>query len=183
MLFETLKNRLVESSLSSIHKYLDNPDASFGIISAFRGNLSKDENLARHKNLIATVRNNGLGYIQMAGGFVEDGKEVVEYSLFVPKISMELLFDLGNKYDQFSVIYKNKDEFAEYRPNGAVVQRWQGKMSLDPEKIKQYFSRLVKGSHRNKKFVFLSERHDVRWWTEWSTYKNGDDSSLWFRIL
>ena len=102
---------LQESSLSRVWKYVQDDSASFGVISPFRKYLSRDENLERYKELKSFVRNNlKLGYIELEGGFKEEGDWVNEKTLFIPSISKERLLFLGDYYDQYSVIYKDNND-------------------------------------------------------------------------
>jgi len=105
------KRKLNESSLSRILQHIES-DRSFGVLSAFRGGLSKRENMERHADLKDKVRGMGYGFIEMRGGYKEeDGGFVNELSLFVPGIDKRALVDLGSDLDQDSVIYKDKNSF------------------------------------------------------------------------
>ena len=74
------------------------------------------------------------------------------------------MLELGKKYDQFSVIIKDKNAFAEIGTNkNAGINSVQNSfdisgrnISVDDvgDKFKDFFSRLLKGSHRGKKFLF-----------------------------
>ena len=167
---ETMKlprKDLNESSLSRILSHVEG-DRSFGVISAFRGGLSKQENMERHSELKDKIRKMGYGFIEMRGGYKEeDGGFVNELSLFVPGIDKRALVDLGSDLDQDSVIYKDKNSFELVGTNratgkGKVLMNFRGgggrdSITLAKDAIKDFFSSLVKGSQRGKKFLFQTE--------------------------
>ena len=49
----------------------------------------------------------GNGYIEMRGGYKEEGGFVKEKSLMIPNIERKHMMELGKKYDQHSVIHKD----------------------------------------------------------------------------
>ena len=161
------KRKLNESSLSRILQHIESV-RSFGVLSAFRGGLSKRENMERHADLKDKVRGMGYGFIEMRGGYKEeDGGFVNELSLFVPGIDKRALVDLGSDLDQDSVIYKDKNSFELVGTNratgkGKVLMNFRGgggkdSITLAKDVIKDFFSSLVKGSQRGKKFLFQTE--------------------------
>ena len=155
---------IYESSLSRMWQYVEG-DKSFGIISPFRKSDSKSENMKKYNELKKIVRDKKLGYIELEGGFKEEGEWVREKSMFIPGIEKKDLIDLGEKFDQYSVIYKAKDEFVEigtnnYSGKGKVItdfikNGWDKNLQIDSKFAKEeVFSRLIKGSHRDRKFLF-----------------------------
>lgn len=191
--FQRGEKPLVESSLSRIIQHIENPNSTFGQISAFRGEFSREENEKRHEQLKKDIRSKGLGFIEMSGGFKEEDGNVQELSLFVPNISKKDAISLGERYGQFSILWKDPTEFVEIGTNpvagiGVVKNTFKktGKViDLNQDSIKNYWSQIYRGRHSDKKFLFLMEKADVSWWTRWRTfYQNeGDDSDLWMRIL
>ncbi len=155
---------LSETKLSRIWRFIEEDKYSFGVISAFRGEYNKEDNIQRHLELKSFLRQNGYGYIELKGGFKEEGGFVEELSLFIPKIPKKLLIDLGIKYDQYSVIYKDATEFVEIGTNqnsgiGNIIRKFKIKSSdknivLDKDSVEDFFSSLMKGSHRGRKFLF-----------------------------
>jgi len=153
-----------ESSLSRIWQHIEG-DKSFGVISPFRKYYSKKENLERYNELKKIIRDKlRLGYIELDGGFKEEGEWVHEKSLFIPDIIKEDLIELGEKFDQYSVIYKDKNEFIEIGTNDFSVKGqilwdfikkgWNKNMQINSELTKELFSKLIKGSHKDRKFLF-----------------------------
>lgn len=189
--FQRGEKPLVESSLSRIMQHIENPNSTFGQISAFRGEFSREENEKRHEQLKKDVRNKGLGFIEMSGGFKEEDGNVQELSLFVPNISRKDAIELGERYGQFSILWKDPTQFVEIGTNPAAgigtiknTFKKNGKViDLNQDSIKDFWSQIYRGRHRDKKFLFVMERVDVSWWTKWRTTYQGDDSELWMRIL
>ena len=107
---------IVESSTSRIYKHLTD-EYSCAIISAFRGENPLKVNLDRHLELKKDVRALGLGFIEFTSRWVEDGESFDEMSLLIPRIPFEDAFELGIKYDQASIIYKDDKACAEYCTN------------------------------------------------------------------
>jgi hypothetical protein len=159
---------LDESSLSRIFTHIRQDKKSFGVISPFRGDLSKKENEERYIELKKAVRTLGYGFIELKGGFKEETGFTMEKSLFIPNIKKKELTDLGQKYDQYSVIHKDSNDFLEIGTNknagiGRIKNQFDWKndksLVLAQEAMKEFFSMLLKGSHRGRKFLFkLQER-------------------------
>jgi hypothetical protein len=167
--FNIKENNIIisESKLSRIWQYIEK-DSSFGVISPFRKNYSLDENIERYKNLKDIVRNKlNLGYIELEGGFKEEGDWIKEKSLLIPNIKKVDLLVLGEQFEQYSVIYKDKNEFIEVGTNdisgkGNIItnfikQGWEKNIQIDSDLTQQFFSKIAKGSHRDKKFLFNIE--------------------------
>lgn len=167
----------VESKLSRIWKHIESK-GNFSIIAAQRGGLSQKENKMNHMSLIKDVRGMGYGYIEMKGGWEEteekDGKKikmmVTEDSLFIPKMDKREALKLGKKYDQETVIVKDDNALYELscqeNTYGKQIRKFKAEsgkknLNLSKELIKKFFSRLKKGSHRDKPFNFtLDEKTD-----------------------
>jgi len=158
------KKYLIESSLSRIMQHITN-DKSFGVVSASRKSNSDKENDDLYKELIKDVRKMGYGYIKLRGGYKEETGFVNEKSLFIPNITKNDIIKLGKKYNQDSVLYKDYNGFYEIGTNeftgvGKILTRFKtDDISIDDtgEVFTEFFSKLVKGSHANKKFLFVSE--------------------------
>ena len=158
------KEYLQESSLSRIMTHITKTE-NFGVMSPFRKEFSDKENLERYKELKELVREKGYGFIELKGGYQEETGFVNEKSLFIPNIKKKEMMELGKKYDQFSVIIKDKNTFAEIGTNkNAGINSVQNKFDVGGKRnisvddvgniFKDFFSRLLKGSHAGKKFLF-----------------------------
>ena len=157
------KEYLSESSLSRIMTHIEKTE-NFGVMSPFRKVLSDKENLDRYKELKVLVRERGYGFIELKGGYQEETGFINEKSLFIPNIKKKEMMELGKKYDQHSVIIKDNKAFAMVGTNadagiGKVLDKFDvvgSNISVDDvgDIFKDFFSRLLKGSHRGKKFLF-----------------------------
>lgn len=175
---------LNESSLSRIWQYVEDDNKSFGIVSAsHKGDSSK------YGDLKDTVRKLGFGYIDLQGGYTEIEGFVSELSLFIPTIDKKTLIKLGQKYNQESVIYKDGDEFSLIGTNdiygvGKVIKKFiksggKNNMSMAAEITKEFFSQLLKGSHKGRKFVFrLQEYKEYN-----SISRMGGLKPFWFSLI
>lgn len=107
---------LNESSLSRIQRKLQNHAA--GAITAFRGNLTKKENMANNKKLLAYLMNKGYSVTKVKGSYIENlgsenEQEVGENSFFVVNdgstgddngtLEQDLKY-AGQKFDQDSIL-------------------------------------------------------------------------------
>jgi hypothetical protein len=89
---------------------------------------------------------------------------VEELSLLIPNITKKGIVDLGRKFEQHSVMYKNDQDFYYIGTNeeagvGKVLMRFkkgegQDNLELAKHKVVDFFSQLKKGAHSEKKFVF-----------------------------
>jgi hypothetical protein len=182
------KYYFIESSLSRIWQYVEQ-NKPFGVISAFRQELSEKENEQRHIDLKKDIRNSGLGFIELEGGWTEEGVFNAEKSLFVPNIQENKIVELGQKYDQYSVLYNDGKSFVMIGTNknsgvGKVLSQFnigKGKenITLAKDAVKDFYSALMKGSHAGKKFLFkLKERECIS--LNRLAYSN--ESIKWFEI-
>jgi len=161
-------NIIYESKLSRIWKHIES-DGDFGIVSPFRKNYSLDENLTRYSELIKIVRYKfKLGYIELEGGFLEEGDWVIEKSLFIPNIKKDDILYLGEYFQQYSIIFKDKIEFTEIGTNeisgfGRIITNfiksgWDKNLQIDSDLTKLFFSKLIKGSHIDECFLLEKEQ-------------------------
>ena len=111
------QRQLVESSLSRI--YAQYKEHESGTISAFRGNYSKSENLARSKKLKTILENKGYSVTKIDGVYIENygtksAREVREESYIVIDIKDDgklekTLRELGEQFEQDSITFSQKD--------------------------------------------------------------------------
>jgi hypothetical protein len=161
---EATEVSLVEAKLSRVFQYVEDDKKDFGIVSAFRGVNSDKENKARHEELKKMVRQMGYGFIELRGGYKGDEGYVEELSLLIPNITKKGIVDLGRKFQQHSVMYKNDQDFYYIGTNeeagvGKVLMRFrkgegQNNLELAKHKVIDFFSSLKKGPHSDTKFVF-----------------------------
>lgn len=98
--------------MSRIYKYYR--DKNFGIVSAYLDKFSKKENVERQEELKKDVREMGYGFKEIKGAWRTgiDEKISFEYALFIPLLKSEDAIKLGKKYEQYAVIYADKDKQA-----------------------------------------------------------------------
>ncbi|MFW6172637.1 MAG: DUF3293 domain-containing protein [Elusimicrobiota bacterium] len=163
-----LKEYLNESSLSRIWSHIES-NKPFGVVSASRSENTNKENEENHVALKKVVRELGYGFIEMRGGYKEDSGFVYEKSLFIPDITKKEIIELGEKYKQESIIFKDKNGFylLDTRDNvGNEILKFTMKggkkdLELSKDKIKDFFSELTKGSHKGRKFLFRIEERET----------------------
>lgn len=135
----------------------------FGVVSAFRNEYSRKENLERTKEMQAMVRKAGYGYIRMEGGWIEDGdKEVVENSIFIigdpDQDILEFggfVNDVGIAFQQEAVIVGDMQAVNLVYPNGNTEQI--GTVDkIETTSVGQYFSKI-----KGKKFAFAESIEDI----------------------
>ena len=107
---------LKEAGLNRIHQYVKK--YACGMITAFRGENTRAENLDKNKELLAYLRNADYVVIKVMGSYIENfetpkAKEVGEVSFFVANQHVEGdddgqlekdLFELGIHYKQESIL-------------------------------------------------------------------------------
>ena len=157
---------LNESSLSRIMQHISD-NKTFGVVSPFRKDNSNKENKDAYAELKNEVREMGYGYIPLMGGYKEEKGFVNEKSLFIPNITKDDIMEIGRKYNQDSILFKDKSGFYEIGTNrftgvGKILTKFKTKgkdISVDDtgNVFTEFFSKLVKGGHSNKKFLFVSE--------------------------
>lgn len=165
-MFSFKQQQLHESSLSRIYQH--SKESNMGMITAFRGQYSLDQNEKRNKNLVSDIRSAGFGYIPVEGYYVEnpgtpEEQKVKEQSFLVISSANDsgrlksFLQRSGVKYDQDSVLYKDaSDDDAVLI--GTAAGRWPGMNTTikvgkwSANKIGSYYTRM-KG-HRT--FTFES---------------------------
>jgi hypothetical protein len=98
------ESNLIEKILQYINEY-----KSYAIISPFIENLSFDENLKKLYQLKVDLRKFKLGFLILKGFWeIEESDEQMELSLLIPNISKIDAIKLGEKYNQYAIIYCQK---------------------------------------------------------------------------
>lgn len=162
---KTLKaTRLETSTLSRVWEMWKDDQRSFAMLTAFRGDLSQEENVRRNLALGADTRGLGYGYFWLDGFYIEnkgtpEERHVEEDSLFVsaPKGHSanfkEDILKLLTKYNQEAALFKpegGKGEVFLLKTDGSMFRI--GK-NLLPNQIAENYSRL-RGSEGT--FVFAN---------------------------
>lgn len=166
-----LTKNIQESSLSRVFQHTQ--DNAFGIITAFRADFSKNENLKRNKSLESDLRALGFGFTKVKGSYPEvdeitgEAKRVEEQSLIVFNTSeqsskdlKDALVRLGKKYNQDSVLIKERETEIAYLAGtndtgfpGLGKTEKLGKWTIN--KAAEYYTRM----RGDRKFTFESVYH------------------------
>lgn len=115
-MFGFKQKQLHESSLSRIHQH--SLESNMGMITAYRGQYSVQQNEKRNSDLMSDIRSAGFGYVPVTGYYIEnpgtpEEQKVIERSFLVISSANDggrLKFFLeksGKKFDQDSVLYKD----------------------------------------------------------------------------
>jgi len=156
-----IREHLLESSLSRIYQHIEREDSVFVIISAFQHN-DPQEDKQNHGKLHNDIRSMGYGLIEFESQWkYNDGSVGEEKSFFVPKMTREDGLKLCRKYNQEAIIFKDSTGMVELKQNGSVGMKFNNSSQKKNFTLatKDLFSKLKKGSHRDKKFVFTLKEY------------------------
>jgi Protein of unknown function (DUF3293) len=109
----------------------------FGVVSAYRSGLSKSENQKRHGELMKDLQKMGYKGMEPLKSSWEDMSTKVthkEKSIYVPHIKFEDLHELGKKYEQDAVLYKDpSDSIGVYFKDNSAIMAFddKGDQSVD----------------------------------------------------
>ena len=112
---EESSNEQLEEEItpSRLWKYQEHPEMNFAILSADRSERTPEENKEKSEELKKDIKSMGYWYTELKGGYVEvgkNGKRVPidgEDSFIVPNMTKEEAMELGKKYDQDTVMFKD----------------------------------------------------------------------------
>ena len=189
--FEAQSVALEESNLARLHDHLQS--RNIGILTAHRGNLPADENVARNRQLETHIRQAGYGFVHVDGNYVEhygtpQANKVSERAYLV--IGKEghdngelkgFLKKHGAAYDQDSILHKAAGEKdAKLIGTSGRESAWPShheEVSVGewhPNRAGEFHSAL----HNKKTFQFsesfesrgLVETHGSNFFGEWAKY-------------
>lgn len=161
------KAGITEASLGRIMQHAGYAkEVGFAILTSWRQNFSKKENLVRFKELKGELRGLGLGFNVLNGHWQECQDPTVSYddcpeeelvdaiepSLFVTGIDLATSQRLGNQYDQDAVVFAGPDTDGQT----TLIFRDGGRMNLgefSPMSIGQAYSEMKNG--RSFRFEYL----------------------------
>ena len=160
-------SQVQEASLSRIWQHAKS-DRPIALLTAFRGEYDREENVRRNRQLAATIRKLGYGFFFVDGYWIEnqgtpEEVHVAEDSLFViapvgadEKFRQQMI-ELGASYNQDGVLIKDKEGAKVYDKSG-------GEMfdvgTLSPGKAGEMYTKL-RNNKKSNTFVFEGERDDV----------------------
>jgi hypothetical protein len=159
-------NRKVLSSGANWTRLMQHAEEKeIGIITSFRSGKSLKENRKRNQQLANDIRSAGYGFVKVDGGYVQNfgedtAQDVDEESYFVvgndknPNSLKELLSELGEKYNQDSVLYKPVDgDVILIGTNDADFPGY-GNESI-VSKTEEFYSKI-----KDRKFIFDNDNKD-----------------------
>jgi len=197
---EKLKTVFNVSSLSRVWQHISEMDRSFAVISAYL--IDAENNEVNHKDLKRDIRKAGAGFIELISGYTykvgASAKDEIahEKNYFIPKISKKNAINLGKKYKQKSILWKDEDNFILVSTDprvciGETLQKFKmlkdDSLTFNKSVVKTAFSALLKGSKNQLgcKFAFLEERRIMDFPTAYMYQKYAKYGVIpeWFRIL
>ena len=93
-------NLIHEVKMSRVVKHFTQSSYPVGIITAFRGEYERDDNIARNKHLASTLKSKGYGYIWVDGGWIEN--KGTDKEITVSDDSILVIGKAGQDYTEFS---------------------------------------------------------------------------------
>ena len=168
---------------------------SFGIITPFKADLSELENNERLLNLKKIVRSAGFGSIVLIGEFEKNGLKIQEKSIFIPNLKKKNILKWGQQFDQFSVIYKDENQFVEIGCDEKTgysdikydfnQKEWNNEIAFDSNLTMEFFIQISKGSHRQTAHDFELQNFSLKEMIPLSFHerayqgkKNGDEKLI-----
>lgn len=158
--------QITESSLSRVWQHYNDPTKSICLLTAFRGDYTYEENVARNKSLAADIRNAGYGFFYVDGNWIENQgtpneRKVKEDSLFVigksdDKDFANNLHKLGNQFNQDAIFVKDSAGSRFINKDGSVNEVGQ----LSPGSLGTAYTKLRNNKQANT-FTFTEERDDI----------------------
>lgn len=156
-----------ETKLSRVWQHFTDPNRSAAILTAFRGEYDREENLRRNRTLAAELRNLGYGIVYVDGFWVEnpgtdDEVRVAEDSILVSAPAdktntfAESIARLGRKYDQEAVVVKDLKGTRLIFKDGGEDSLGE----IKPGQLSDIYTKLRTNKEAST-FVFESERDDI----------------------
>ena len=158
---------------SRLWKYQEHPEMNFAILSADRSERTPEENKAKSEELKKDIKSMGYWYTELKGGYVEiseNGKRVPvdgEDSFIVPNMTKKEAMELGKKYDQDTVMFKDaKAHTLQYiitneragnvgdADSSFETQAGKDNFSVSSGNDLDYYSRLPKSNKKDLKIGF-----------------------------
>jgi hypothetical protein len=158
-----------EASLSRVWQHV-NSDRPIALLTAFRNEYTRKENLARNRTLATDIRKAGYGYFFVDGYWIENQGtpqevHVAEDSIFVvgdehdQEGFLRRIVQFGKQYNQDAVLVKNSQGAKLYSQTGEQIL---DVGTLKPGKVADIYTRLRTGKQADS-FVFEAERDDLGW--------------------
>jgi hypothetical protein len=153
---------MTEAGVSRIYTYINQARTPFAIITAFRKNKTKKENLRNNSDLANILNSQKLGAINIIGhGQEEDSEGVIqpseERSFFVPYSGSnfenfkQLMLSLGQRYEQWGIVLSDGKDIQVLKSNGEIDMSF-SRANFKPSDLEPFFSKI-----KNVKFAFESK--------------------------
>ena len=159
---------LTEASLGRVLQHIQGKKnvKSWGVVTAYRSDNTPKQNVEANKKLAEIIREKGLGFFQLEGHWQEcqdrtknyfdcpksQLKDATEISLFVPNIKAKDIHQIGNQFNQDSVLFGGEETknrgFLIYK-NGRIENVGE----MHPDTVQQAYSKM-----RNTDKVFAFQR-------------------------
>jgi len=151
------KLKINEASLNRVYQHtIGDASNSFAIITAYRGEYSKNENQQRNSKLKSDIRSLKLGFFKLKGHWLECKDDSIDYSecpdnmkvptveesLFIPNISKKDAIKLANKYKQDGIIYQGEESNNIVQVISKSGQTLDSLGKFSPNKISQGYSKI-----------------------------------------
>ncbi len=152
--YEAEKLKIAKDGLSRILAQVKDDDRTWAMISAYRNENSQEENNRQTMLLTSDLAHTHLDAIKIEGGYVEPvtDEDVVndvptkERCFFVGNITKEQAMELCAKYNQDTVLFRDKDGLRYIDRNGNDKSEIFSTATVDDnyalKQIKDYFSEL-----------------------------------------
>ena len=162
-------DQLNETKLSRVWQLFTDDTRSVAVLTAFRGEFNREDNLKRNAALAADLRNAGFGITYVEGHWIENQgsdleRNVVEDSILVsgPRVQVtefaKIIHRLGNTYDQEAVLVKDSKGTRLIFNDGSEEKLG----DLRPGKLGQIYTKL-RTNKQASTFVFEGEREAISW--------------------
>ena len=170
---KTYNNIITEVKMSRVLKHFTQQEYPVGIITAFRGDLDRKNNVARNKSLVSYFRSKKYGFVFVDGQWIENqGKKnekiVKEDSIFV-------MGSKGTNFDEFSSVLQsqakryNQDAYLAYDHENKIIKII-NKSGVVVDKFDKFkigntataFTKLRKNGN-NGDFFFERFRYPINW--------------------
>ncbi len=150
-------NVFIETSLSRILKSIS-INTSFVVISTHQFGFEKEKNETHHADLINDLQNSRFGFAIQKARYTRYDKRnkvesrVEEESLFITNLDEKIALNIGIKYGQNTILYKDKEKFVLLNcEDGSVNDNFQMKLNVnvldfDPSVLKMAFCQLIKSN-------------------------------------
>jgi len=170
---KTYDNIITEIKMSRVLKHFTQQEYPVGIITAFRGDLDRKNNVARNKSLASFLRGKKYGFVFVDGAWIEnqgekDEKSVSEDSILV-MASKETSFDEFSNNLQSQAKKYNQDAYLVYDHENKIIKII-NKSGVVVDKFDKFkigntaaaFTKLRKNGN-NGDFFFERFRYPINW--------------------